>query len=149
MEYSHILIATDGSALANHAVIKGLSLGKRLGARITTVTVSEPWSALEVAERSKAGEMRPIEEYEKEAAEQASRILSGVEQLAGQEGVSSELVHVTDQRPAEGILKVARDSGCDLIVMGTHGRRGLAKLFLGSQAAEVLAMSTIPVMICK
>jgi nucleotide-binding universal stress UspA family protein len=58
-------------------------------------------------------------------------------------------VHVTDQRPAEGILKVARDSGCDLIVMATHGRRGVAKLLLGSQAAEVLAMSTIPVMICK
>jgi nucleotide-binding universal stress UspA family protein len=58
-------------------------------------------------------------------------------------------VHIKEQFPAEGIVAAAKDKGCDLIVMASHGRRGLAKLFLGSEAAKTLTLSTVPVLICR
>jgi nucleotide-binding universal stress UspA family protein len=58
-------------------------------------------------------------------------------------------VHLADEYPAEGIVEQAKAKGCDLIVMASHGRRGLAKLVLGSQATRVLTHSTVPVLICK
>jgi nucleotide-binding universal stress UspA family protein len=143
--YRHILIATDGSELAQKAVAAGLALAKELKAKVTVVTATEPWSAMVLGEPALAF---PIEEYEKAAAENAARILAGVSAAARDAAVACETVHVNDF-PAEGIVATAKAKGCDLIVMASHGRRGLSRLLLGSQALRVLTLSTVPVLVCR
>ncbi len=143
--YKHILIAADGSELAGRAVTAGLALAKVLDARVTVVTVTEPWSAMVIGEPALTF---PIDDYEKAAAENAARLLASTGSAAKDAGVACETAHVSDF-PAEGIVATAKDRGCDLIVMASHGRRGLSKLILGSQATRVLALSTVPVLICR
>ena len=147
--YKHILIATDGSELARKAEIQGLELAKDLKAAATAVTVTESWSSLELAGRAERGAMHPIEDYETLAMASAARILARVSETAKTTGVACDIVHAKEQHPAEGIIATANAKGCDLIVMASHGRRGLQRLLLGSQANEVLAHSSIPVLICK
>jgi nucleotide-binding universal stress UspA family protein len=144
--YKHILIATDGSELAERAVEQGLNLAKTLGAKVTVITVTEPWTAAVSGEWAVAF---PVEEYEKAAAANAQKILSGVGTAAERVGVACETVHVKDQFAAEGIVEEAKDRGSDLIVMGSHGRRGVVKFILGSQASRVLTHTTTPMLIVR
>jgi nucleotide-binding universal stress UspA family protein len=143
--YQHILIATDGSRLAGKAVTTGLTLAAALKARVTAVTAEEPLEALMVAE---ASQRSPVGEFERVAAESARRILAEVSKTAREQGVECAAVQVSDL-PARAILATAKARGCDLIVISSHGRRGLDRLFLGSQARRVLAHSPIPVLVCK
>jgi nucleotide-binding universal stress UspA family protein len=143
--YQHILIATDGSELADRAVSAGLELAKALRAKVTAVTATEPWSSMVTGDVALSF---PIHDYEKAAAENAARILSAVSETAGQAGVACETLHINDF-PADGIVETAKARGCDLIVMASHGRRGLSKLILGSQASRVLALSPVPVLVCR
>lgn len=144
--YKHILVATDGSELAGKAVAHGLALTKALGARVTAVTVTEPWTA---AAPGEVGIVVPADEYEGYAAAHARRILGQVKEAAEKEGVACDTLHVPDRFPAEGILEAAKKVGADLIVMASHGRRGVIRILLGSQAAQVVSHSTIPVLICR
>lgn len=144
--YKHILIATDGSDIAQKAVTQGLALAKPLGARVTAVYVTEPWVAVAPGEVAMAF---PVKEYEDSVVANAARILSAVEQEAKAAGVPCSTLHVKDQFPAEGIIDAAEKQGCDLVVMSSHGRRGLMRMLLGSQATKVLTGSTIPVLICR
>lgn len=144
--FKHILIATDGSDLAQVAVDTGLELAKALGAKITAVTVTPPWAAVAPGE---AALSFPVEEYIRATQENAAVILSSVVAVAQKAGVECAHIHEADQFPAEGILSAAKETACDLIVMSSHGRRGLQRLFLGSQAQEVLTHSAIPVLICR
>lgn len=143
--YKHILIATDGSELAEKAVKTGLTLAKALGAQATAVTVSQPWTSVVTAEAS-AG--FPFDAYEKAAGDAAAKILASVSNVARELHVACATVHLKDF-PAEGILRVVKDRGCDLIVMASHGRRGFSRLLLGSQAMRVLTNSTVPVLVCR
>jgi nucleotide-binding universal stress UspA family protein len=149
MDYQQILIATDGSQLANQAVVHGLSLAKRYGAKVTAVTVTEMWSPQDMAQQSAAGEHRPTESYQRETDVAARQTFDLVMQLAKIEGITCDTIHVSNRRPADGIMETARALHADIIVMASHGRRGIEKMLLGSQAAEVLALSTVPVLICK
>jgi nucleotide-binding universal stress UspA family protein len=144
--YAHILIATDGSDLAQRAVEQGLALAKVLGSTVTAVTVTEPWTAAVSGEWAVAF---PVEEYEKATAANAEKILDGVQQAAVGLGVTCDAVHVKDQYAAEAIVEEAKARGCDLIVMASHGRRGIAKFVLGSQATRVLAHTSVPLLICR
>jgi nucleotide-binding universal stress UspA family protein len=144
--YKHILIATDGSELAGKAVASGLELARQLEAKVTAVTATEPWSTMVTGEA--AALAFPIEDYEKAAAENATRILSAVAEAAKKQGVVCETVHVNNF-PAEAIIDAAKAKGCDLIVMASHGRRGIVRVLLGSQAVRVLTLSTIPVLVCR
>jgi nucleotide-binding universal stress UspA family protein len=144
--FTHLLLATDGSELAAKAVTAGLTLARDLKARVTTVTATEPWSAMVSGDDLPF--TFPIAEYEKAAAESAAHILAKVAEEAGRFGLDCETVHVTDF-PADAIIATAKARGCDLIVMASHGRRGVARLLLGSQASKVLTLSTIPVLICR
>jgi nucleotide-binding universal stress UspA family protein len=136
--YEHILIATDGSELAGKAVAQGLALAKALKAEVTAVTVTEPWDALS-----------SFDDYESRMAKYAEDTLSAVSRAAREEEVPCATLHVKDRRPAEGIVEAARTQGCDLIVVASHGRRGLARLLLGSQAYEVVTTSPVPVLVCR
>jgi nucleotide-binding universal stress UspA family protein len=144
--YTHILIATDGSELAAKAVTQGLAIAKALGARATALTVTEPWVAVAPGEVAMAF---PVKEYDESVTANAARILKAVEDQAMSLAVPCDTVHVKDQFPAEGIIETATLHNCDLIVMASHGRRGLMRLLLGSQANKVLTQSTVPVLICR
>ena len=144
--FRHLLLATDGSELAAKAVTAGLTLARDLKARVTAVTATEPWTAMVSGDDLPF--TFPIVEYEKAAAKSAAHILAKVTEEAGRFGLDCQTVHVTDF-PAEAIIAAAKAKGCDLIVMASHGRRGVARLLLGSQANKVLTLSTIPVLICR
>ena len=147
--YHNILIATDGSDLANKGVAHGVMLAKGMGASIIIVTVTEIWSAIEMAGESTRGTSSPMERYEEIADKSAQKILDGAKAVAQGAGVKCETLHVRDRPPAEGIIATANDKGCDLIVMASHGRRGLNRMLLGSQTAEVLAYSKVPVLVLR
>ena len=147
--YRHILIATDGSELAGHAVTQGLALAKDIGARVTAVNVTELWSAMEMADSVKLGESFPTIEFEAREKALATKILADVKAAAEKLGVRCETLHIPDSRPATGIINAANEHSCDLIVIASHGRRGIGRLILGSQAAEVVAGSKLPVLICR
>ncbi|WP_295559303.1 universal stress protein [uncultured Hyphomicrobium sp.] len=144
--FKHILIATDGSELARKAVTQGLEIAKGLGAKVTVVNVTEPWVAVAPGEVAMAF---PIKEYDESVAANAAQILSSVEKASRDASVECTTRHVRDQFPAEGIIDSAEKNGCDLIVMASHGRRGLMRFLLGSQAIKVLTHSTIPVLVCR
>ena len=144
--YRHLLIATDGSELATNAVAHGLALAKALGAKVTAVTVTEPFPSFAIADPSVA---LPLQEYEEAASTSAAMILGEVSAAAKIKGVACDVIHVNDRLPAEGIVETAKARGSDLIVMASHGRRGLSKLVLGSQTNKVVSLSPLPVLICR
>ena len=114
--YKNILIATDGSELAHKAVVQGFAIAKALGAKVTVVTVTEPWTSVVPGEMGMAF---PIDEYEKGAAQNAGNVLALVKREADASGVACETVHVADQFPADGIIAALRsvilsDSGNSL-----------------------------------
>ena len=147
--YKHVLIATDGSALADKAVAHGLALAKAVGARVTIATVTEMWSPREMASRVTLGESFPTEDFERRMSAEARAILDPAAASAKVLGVPCEALHVPDQTPADGILKAAAERGCDLIVLSSHGRSGISRLVLGSQASDVVAGARAPVLVCK
>jgi nucleotide-binding universal stress UspA family protein len=141
--YKHILIATDGSELAGKAVTAGLALAKRLGAKVTAVSAIEPWLSIASSDTAAA-----FMEYQKAAEQDVARILGQVSTTAREHGVKCETITVT-QAAAEAIIDTANSAQCDLIVMSSHGRRGLARVLLGSQAMRVVTLSSVPVLICR
>jgi nucleotide-binding universal stress UspA family protein len=147
--YKRILIATDGSELANKAVEHGISLAKIVNVPVVVATVTEAWSSFDVAREVHQGSKNPIAQYEEIAATAAKQVLEKASQIAKSHGVICELVHVPDQHPAEGIVKTATEKGCDLIVMASHGRRGISRMLLGSQANEVVTHSKVPTLIVR
>jgi nucleotide-binding universal stress UspA family protein len=147
--YTHILIATDGSDLAQKAESTGLTLAKALNARATAVTVTEPWEALSMAALAERGMPNPVADYDESVAAAANRILWRVAETAKKVGIACTTEHVKDRYPAEGIIETAKARGCDLIVMASHGRRGISKMLLGSQATKVVTLSPVPVLVCR
>ena len=147
--YRKILITTDGSGSAGIAVDHGIKLAKATSAAVTIVYVTPMWSTLDVAHAADSGVRNPVGDYEAAAAESARIILAEAGAKASAAKVVAELKHVADKNPAEGILETAANGGFDLIVMGTHGRRGVGRLLLGSQAAEVVSLSKVPVLVVR
>jgi nucleotide-binding universal stress UspA family protein len=104
---------------------------------------------LEIAHEARLTKANPIESYQESATMWAQRNLEPAGEQAKAAGVSFELVHVPESAPAEGIIATAEKQGCDLIVMASHGRRGLGRLLIGSEANEVLAYSKVPALIVR
>ncbi|CAD7053519.1 universal stress protein [Pseudorhizobium halotolerans] len=145
--YKHILIATDGSEIAQKGVDHGLSLAKNLDAKVMVVTVTEPFPIY-------AGEgwaLGPgdFERYDADQIKFAQELLAPIKASADRLGVTCETRHVPNRRPAEAILDTAAEEDCSLIVMASHGRRGLERLFLGSQTQEVVSRSSLPVLVVR
>ena len=144
--FRHLLIATDGSPASEKALTQGLLLAKTLSVQATVVTVTEPWT-----EGAYAPLPTPslIEAYEKAAAGGAAAILDGARKAAESAAVACRTLHIKDQHPAEGIIKAAKDQGCDLIIVGSHGRGVMARILLGSTSLKVLTFSRVAVLICR
>lgn len=146
--YKHILIATDGSELAGKGVEQGLHLAAAMDAKVTILTASEPWSAVD-AGQVWGGSASLLEEYRTHTRQAAEQILATAGRRASELGVRHESLYTADTYPAEAILETAKACGADLIVMATHGRRGLNRLLLGSQANAVITHSTVPVLVVR
>lgn len=147
--YKKMLIATDGSALAQKAVRVGLDLAKAVGAGVTLVTVTERWPIVEVAAQAEMGVKDPVGHFEALAEKGARSTLDAAAEIANEIGVACAEVHVKDQAPADGIVATSREIGADIVVLASHGRRGIEKMLLGSVASEVLAHSKVPVLIVR
>jgi nucleotide-binding universal stress UspA family protein len=142
--YSNILIATDGSELAGKAVEHGIALAKRIDARATALTVSPPFHVFTTD--AQMIEDTPAQ-YEVRMQRRAEKILGAVAHAAGEAGVLCEAVHVGHEHPYQAIIDTAVLKGCDLIVMASHGRHGIAAIVLGSETIKVLTHSKIPVLV--
>lgn len=148
--YKKILIATDGSDLAQRALDHGLQLAKIVGAEVTVVTIIEPSAMLGGGYANMAGTVfDPIPEVIEAQKEAALKVLKTAEDKAIAAGVPVKTEYVDNAFPAEGIITEANKIGADLIVMGSHGRRGFGRLLLGSQTNEVLAHSKTPVLVTR
>lgn len=143
--YKSILIPTDGSAFAGKGVEAGLALAKALGAQATVVMVTE--SIPTFVGLDGGAYAAAFADFDKDQSESAAKALAAVKQRADALGVTARTQHVGRSQPAEAILATAKSEGCDLIVMASHGRRGVRRLILGSQTAEVLAHSPVPVLV--
>ena len=147
--YNHILIATDGSELANRGVEHGFKLAHAMGAKVTVLSVTEPMSSRAVQAALIAGVQDPIGGYDRSTAEDMKEKFAAISQQAADLGVAVELTHEIDTHPAEAIVRLADRAKCDLIVMSSHGRRGVRRFVLGSQTAEVVTHTTIPVLVIR
>ena len=144
--YRHLLIAVDGSDCSTFAAKQGAALANFLQARVTFITVSSTWQAIGLSELA-LGHLE--DEYTARAEAYAKECLSKVEAFAVEAGLVFDDVHLFSARPHEAILTTAEQHRCDLIVVGSHGRRGLERLMLGSEASKVVALSTISVLIVR
>lgn len=145
--YKHILISTDGSDVAQKGVDHGLDLAKAVGAKVTIVMVAEtvlPFTGSEPG--LSASVYVEFAAFQLKAAEDE---LANAVAAAREIGVEVDTVCIDGSLPAEGIIETAKARNSGLIVMSSHGRRGLRRLFLGSVTSEVLANSSIPVLVVR
>ena len=146
--YQRILIATDGSRLSRKAIAHGTALAKTLGASIVGFHARQPFPIIYFAE---AAIVPPSTEkqFEADSARLATERLAEIEAAAKKAGVQFKAVQITDVSPAEAIVRAAKKEKCDLIVMASHGRKGLARVLIGSETSLVLTHSTIPVLVTR
>jgi nucleotide-binding universal stress UspA family protein len=143
--YQHILLPTDGSALSQTAIQYGISLAKSVGAKVTGITVTEPFHVFAVDAEMLTD---TPESYKHRMKKLATKYLAQVKDAAAQAGVSCEVVEVEHEHPYQAIIDTAKEKGCDLIVMASHGRRGLSAIVLGSETIKVLTHGSTPVLVC-
>ena len=146
--YRHILIPTDGSELAHRAVTHGLSLAKAVGAKVTALVVEASYNVYDLPASRIDLISSAFAEYAERAKAHAAKILDGVAAEAKAAGVACETVQMTHDHPYEAIVATAKAKGCDLIVMASHGRAGIAAVVLGSVTTKVLTHTKIPVLVC-
>ena len=144
--FKHILIPTDGSDLSLKAVLYGVKLAKSCGAKVTGLTVAVPYRVVAVD-----AVLIPLDEedYEERSRSASERALEQVKIAADAAGVTCETVREVHDQPYRAIIDAAQALNCDLIVMASHGRRGISALLLGSETAKVLTHSTVPVLVYR
>jgi nucleotide-binding universal stress UspA family protein len=144
--FKHILLPTDGSALSEAAIRKGIQFAKTLNARVTGFCV--------IPELPYVGCEAEIGTEFKKQAEAAVRAevdknLLAVEKAAYEAGVPCEIVRGKSDQLYQAIIETAQTKGCDLIIMASHGRRGVGAILLGSETQKVLTHSKIPVLVYR
>jgi nucleotide-binding universal stress UspA family protein len=142
--YRNILIATDGSDLATRAAKQGVGLAKAVAAKVTAVSVVVPYHWFDPGMAAAAETA-----YAEGAKQAASSALDAVADAAKGAGVACETVRVEGEHPYKSIIDTAKSKNCDLIVMASHGRRGVSAVLLGSETVKVLTHSKIPVLVYR
>jgi len=145
--YKHILIPTDGSELSQKAVAHGVALAAALNAKVTALTVTSRLHSIEA-------DPTPVVEIPGAAAfvydylhGESKGYLEAAESAARAKGVTCETVQIEHQHPYAAIIETARVRDCDLIVMASHGRRGISAIVLGSETVKVLTHTNVPVLV--
>ena len=148
--YKHILVPTDGSALSDKAVDAAIKLAKLAGARITAFHAIEPYplQGAYAAEASGVAELQP-EVFAERSEEYAKRVLDAVASAAAAANVPCATGFASSRSVFQAIIDKAGTEGCDLIVMASHGRRGLEGFLLGSETHKVLTHTSIPVLVYR
>jgi len=147
--FKHILVSTDGSKLSGKAIRTAVKLADATGAKLTGIFVMAPWAPAVYGEGAIYAPALSPARYKEIAEREARKALAAVEIEARTGGVQYSAAMLTAASPWEGIVQSARSRRADLIVMASHGRRGLAGLVLGSETTKVLTHSKIPVLVCR
>ena len=146
--FKTILLATDGSPASAHAARLAVELAGAHAAKLAVLYVIEPYPYMGVGEASAVG----FQGYMSQAYEHAARAHAKVTAIcaaAAPAAVDATLLRSEDSSAAQEIVRVAAEQNADLIVVGSHGRAGVARLMLGSVAAKVVASSPIPVLVAR
>lgn len=143
--YQQILVSTDGSEISTRAVEAAARLAGLTGAKLDVLSVKEPFPYSAISEMQPVPPQEFYDAQERLAAERVAAALDA----ARAHGIQATGVSVEALHPWEAILEQAKAKGCDLIVMASHGRRGLGALLLGSETQKVLTHSTVPVLVIR
>lgn len=146
--FKNILVPTDGSELSRKAVKRAIKLATTEKARVTGLYVAPPWRPITNGD----GWIAESESPQRHAAnikKAADRYLGVIKKAAAAAGVTSRCACVSGEFPYLEIIKAAHRHHCDLILMASHGRRGISRLLLGSETSKVLAHSPVPVLVCR
>ena len=143
--FKRILVPTDGSEITGRAVATAIGLAKAVGAEIFTLCVKEPFPYGAVAEMQPT----PPQEFFDAQDLSAARHVRAVIDACDAAGIVCHAQTIDGVQPWEAIVDYAEKEGCDLLVMGSHGRSGLASLFLGSETQDVLKHTTVPVLVVR
>ena len=146
--YKCILIATDGSELSDKAVDSGLALAALCGASVVALKIVHryPRSYFEGGQPTAADEIKLVE---KQWSDAAQVLLDAIQAKGTAQGVKVQTAVVRSELVAEGVIAAAKEHACDLIVMASHGRKGVSRLLLGSETQHVLTNSHIPVLVLR
>ena len=144
--FKHILIPTDGSDLSRKAALYGVQLAKITGGKVTGFTVRAPYM---VTSMDAVAAIGSEEQFEADTKQFAERALIQVQMAADAAGVPFESLQEVNDQPYRAIVEAAEANRCDLIVMASHGRRGVSALLLGSETNKVLTHSKIPVLVYR
>ena len=143
--YKRILVPTDGSEITTRAIAAGVGLAKALGAEVDTICVKEPFPYGAVAEMQPTPPQEFFDAQERTAARHVRTVIEACDAA----GIVCHAQTIEGLQPWEAIVEYAAEQHCDLLVMGSHGRSGLASLFLGSETQDVLKHTTIPVLVVR
>ena len=149
--FRHILFPTDGSALSRRAAKVAVQMARKHNARLTAFHVIPLYvpAVFPDATMYVPVDLISPEMYAKETAREAAKILGVVATLARAAGVKVRTATASSSRPWEAVVKAAKKNKCDLVVMASHGRKGVEGLILGSETTKVLTHSKIPVLVCR
>jgi nucleotide-binding universal stress UspA family protein len=146
--YKHILVPTDGSEISNNAVVAAVKLAKVLGAKVTGFYVTEDYPVSPFADYV-PGSIPTPDEFRAAQEARAKQYLGVLDREAKAAGVPSASAFAPAIAPYKAIIHAAEEKGCDLILMASHGRRGMSGLVLGSETNKVLTHSNIPVLVYR
>lgn len=146
--YKRILVATDGSDLSRAAVHSAIELAAAVGAELVALYVV-PRYPVSYFEGGMAISMDDIARTEKQWSDKGQAVVDAVQQSAQAAGVTAHAVVAQSDLVAESIMATANKHSCDLVVMASHGRKGIQRVLLGSETQHVLTHSTIPVLVLR
>lgn len=142
--YKNILIPTDGSALSGTAIQDGIAMAKEMGAKVTVLTT---WAPFHTFSFDTAMLEDTLPQYNQQMKEKAVKTLAAAANAAKAAGIACDTVQLEHEHPYQAIIDTAKQKGCDLVVMASHGRRGVSALVLGSETVKVLTHSKVPVLV--
>jgi nucleotide-binding universal stress UspA family protein len=144
--FKRILVPSDGSLLSAAAVDKALEFAREASAKVTVLTAIEPFHVVSTDSKQVADTRAT---YERHTKAEAARHLSEAERKAKALGLQCNVVAMEHEHPYKAIIETAKKSGCDLIAVASHGRRGVSALLIGSETMKVLTHSSIPVLVYR
>jgi nucleotide-binding universal stress UspA family protein len=147
--FKNVLVPTDGSELSARTGRRAVQIAKALNAKVTAIHAYPQLESIARDEFIGPFNLLNKRRYNAKAQETANRYLATVRKAAKAAGIEAEVVAIASDRPHEAIIKTAKRKKCDLIIMGSHGRSGVASVLLGSVTQKVLSHSTLPVLVLR